>query len=234
MTHPRSRTALTALTALLFGFAPWAHACRPAPEPLAAATAEAFATLAAAQAAIDPNDIDYALLTEAVFHETNERRLAHGRTALAHLRKLDKAACVHAEAMIEEDFFAHRNPRHPDRATPLDRVQNQGLHVGYVAENIAQVFALAYDPGTPVYPRRQNGRTVYSRKPGGQPLGTRSYLSLATALLDEWMHSPPHRKNILSEQPDYLGAGCQLGAKNELGMPMFDCVQVFFAPLRAR
>ncbi|MEX2382566.1 MAG: hypothetical protein WD490_09300 [Opitutales bacterium] len=44
------------------------------------------------------------------------------------------------------------------------------------------------------------------------------------------MESPGHRKNILSEQPEELGAANVHGVK-EMGMDIFYSVQVFFAEL---
>jgi uncharacterized protein YkwD len=111
---------------------------------------------------------------------------------------------------------------------PLDRLENQDLEVGFVAENIAQTFALQYASGTPVYTRQENGETVFSREAGGEPLPPHTYHSFAADLLDQWMDSPGHRKNILAEEPRYLGAGCEHMEDDELEMPMLACVQLFF------
>jgi uncharacterized protein YkwD len=207
-----------------------AKACQPA-EALQANSAEAFASLEAATASIDLTNIDYPLLAEAIFHETNLRRQEHGRQVMDHLIELDQAACVHAQDMAEGNFFAHRNPNDSEKETPLNRVENQGLEVGFVAENIAQAFALQYESGTPVYTRQEVGETIFSHEAGGGPLPPHTYQSFAADLLDQWMDSPGHRKNILAEEPSHLGAGCELTKDDELGMPMLTCVQLFFTPL---
>ncbi len=217
--------------ALVFPLASVAKACQPA-ETLQADSPEAFASLEAATAPINPANIDYPLLAEAIFHETNLRRQENGRRALDHLIELDRAACVHAQDMVESNFFAHRNPNDPAKETPLDRVENQDLKVGFVAENIAQTFALQYESGTPVYTRQEDGETVFSYEAGGEILPPHTYQSFAADLLDQWMDSPGHRKNILAEEPSHLGAGCELMEDDELGMPMLTCVQLFFDPLR--
>ncbi len=41
------------------------------------------------------------------------------------------------------------------------------------------------------------------------------------------MNSPEHRKNILAEEPEYLGAGCSIGDRDK-GLVKFYCVQLFF------
>ena len=218
------------LAALVLPLASVAKACQPA-GTLQAGSAEAFASLEAATEPINLTNTDYPLLAEAIFHETNLRRQANGQQVLDHLLELDQAACVHAQDMVEGNFFAHRNPTDPEKATPLDRVENQGLEAGFVAENIAQTFALQYESGTPVYTRKEDGETVFSHEAGGGPLPPHTHKSFVADLLDQWMDSPGHRKNILAEEPSHLGAGCELTFDGELGMPMLTCVQLFFAPL---
>lgn len=198
--------------------------------PLRAGSAVEFESLGRARAQIDVDDVDYSLLAEAVYHETNRRRLEHERERLTHRRELDMAACGHAEAMVEEDFFSHQNPRDESLATPANRVRAQGLELGFVAENIGEVFALRYETGEPVYVRREDGAPLFSPEPGGDPLGARSYLEIAQVLLDGWMASEGHRKNVLDPRPRSLGAACHLTRDEILNMPMFRCVQLFFRP----
>ncbi len=228
----RLLTAGGVLAALMLPLASVAEACEPA-KTLQADTSEAFTSLQAASAAIDVANVDYPLLAEAIFHETNLRRQENERQVLDHLTELDQASCVHARDMVEGNFFAHQNPNDPEKETPLDRVENQGLEVGFVAENIAQTFVLRYESGTPVYTRQEDGETVFSREAGGEPLPPHTYRSFATDLLDQWMASPGHRKNILAEEPGFLGAGCEYTEDDELGMPMLTCVQLFFDHLEA-
>jgi uncharacterized protein YkwD len=176
---------------------------------------------------IDPGDVDYLLMSEAVFHETNRRREEQGLEPLMPLPELERAACLHARDMVERDFFAHENPYDEARATPFDRVRLVGLEPRFVAENIATAFRLRYESGKPVYPREEDGETVFSYEPGGPAIEPHAYESFAEALLDGWMGSPGHRENILSEAPTFLGAAC-MRAEKERGMDVFYCVQVFF------
>ncbi|MEX2536548.1 MAG: CAP domain-containing protein [Trueperaceae bacterium] len=222
-------TRLVALAAAV-QLSAWAGACQPA-ESMRAGSSSEFGELPAANEPVDLNTIDYPLLAEAIFHETNGRRSKNDLEALEHLPALDRASCGHAEAMVEQDFFAHRNPGEPGLETPADRVRAQGLELRVVAENIAEVFGLRYQSGERVYLRREDGRTLFSKEPGGEPLGLRSYLEIAETLLDGWMSSEGHRANILSRRPEYFGSGCELGRAEEEGMPMFVCVQLFFSPL---
>ena len=206
-----------------------AWACQPAQELRVSGRGQ-LGQLAVAHEMADPAALDYALLAEVIFHETNERREEHGVGRLQHLTALDRAACVHAEAMVEQDFFAHANPTRAEVGSPADRVRQQGLEIGFVAENIGEVFVLQYESGETVYIRQESGGTVFSEEPGGEPLAKRSYLEVAKALLDSWMASPGHRRNILATEPDYFGSGCQLSAQGDPPMSMLSCVQLFFSP----
>lgn len=220
------------LAALMLPLLSVATACEPA-QRLQADTPEAFTTLNASTQPIDSRTLDYPLLSEAIFHETNLRRQNNGLQTLDHLAELSQAACVHAQDMVEDDFFAHENPTEPQKATPLDRVESQGLEVGFVAENIAQTFLLQYESGASFYTRQENGETVFSQEPNGDPLLAHTYHSFAVDLLDQWMNSPGHRENILANEPRYLGAGCEYSEDDEVGMPTLTCVQLFFDQLEA-
>jgi uncharacterized protein YkwD len=60
----------------------------------------------------------------------------------------------------------------------------------------------------------------------GEPMPPHTYSSFAQALLDDWMNSPGHRENILSDEAPYLGAACAYQDDDE--MPLYYCVQLFF------
>lgn len=196
---------------------------------LRAASAEAFADLKAAQRPIDLEDDS--LLTEAIFHETNKRRERQGLGAIEYLSDLNALACMHARAMIKKEFFGHINPYEQGQRTPQDRAQRIGLKPSFIAENIIQVPAIRYHSGEPVYIRQEAGKTLFSRKPKGPPIERHTYLSFAESVLDRWMKSPGHRKNILAKEPRFLGAACE-NKVNDIGMNEFYCVQLFFSGAR--
>lgn len=233
--HLRSfRLLALAAATLVLQVGSFSAACQPAPAELLASTAAEFRALDRSQAPVDPNEVDYQLLAEAVFHESNRRRDEHGVPLLDHLQELGSASCLHAEDMVADDYFAHRNPDEPEQATPLDRLRAQGLRVGFVAENIGEAFAIDYESGERVFVRKRAGETVLSREPEGEPIAARNYVQVAESLVDSWMASEGHRKNLLAREPRYLGAGCQASRDERLDVPMFVCVQLFFTPLAER
>ena len=177
---------------------------------------------------IDLQHIDHSLLSAAIFQETNKKRKEHGKPQLGHLPRLDEAARMHAQDMAENEYVAHVNKREQELRTPLKRVREVGLeNIRFVAENVASHFGIQYEPGKIVFPEKKDGDTEYYYQPGGKPIANHTFRSFAESLLDEWMNSPGHRKNILSEQPKFLGTGCSVDADDK-GMTKFYCVQLFF------
>ena len=191
--------------------------------------AEKFRNNAAARQAIDFEKIDQDLLAAAVFHETNRRRTAQGQPALIYQQSLREAARIQSLAMRSEGAISHKHPEKQKR-TLSDRMDFVGLKGRFSAENVAMVFGTQYKSGQRFYIREGNGRRVLSHAPNGPPIPPHNYLSFAVSLLDSWMGSPGHRKNILSREAQYLGTE-SLHARGDDGMDRFYCTQVFFTPL---
>ncbi len=177
---------------------------------------------------IDLRHINHNLLSAAIFHETNKKRKEHGKAQLGHLPRLDEAARMHAQDMAENEYVAHVNQREQELRTPLKRVREVGLkNIRLVAENVASHFGIQYEPGRIVFPEKKDGDTEYYYQSGGKPIANHTFRSFAESLLGDWMNSPGHRKNILSEQPKFLGTGCSVD-ENDKSMAKFYCVQLFF------
>jgi len=171
------------------------------------------------------------LLSAAVLHETNRRRVAEGLPALKHHAKAIQAAEIQSQIMKKRGSISHENPEVPKHGTLIKRVESVGVKPGFAAENVATAFGLSYVSGRSFYKREGRGKTVFSYTPEGPGMPPHTYESFARALVEAWMNSPGHRKNILHESAEYLGASCVASlAKSE--MPIFYCTQVFLAPLK--
>ena len=148
---------------------------------------------------IDFKNVDQELMGAAIFYETNWRRLKHRKRPFRYSPALRRAALGHATDMVKLDFHSHVNPDDPRKKTLRQRLALAGVTRCARSENVA------YIPGRR-YP-------VVSRKPGSgrvkiDPSNVprpHTYASFAKALVDGWMFSPGHRKNILSGATTYLG-----------------------------
>jgi uncharacterized protein YkwD len=93
-----------------------------------------------------------------------------------------------------------------------------------MAENIATSFGIQYAANTPVY---TGGPGVFMTQSGGPEIPAHTPASYATALVKQWMNSPGHRQNILS-QNIFLGVGVSFYSdKSFNGMMTGKAVQVF-------
>lgn len=177
---------------------------------------------------IDFSDIDHALLAAAVFHETNRRRTGNDLPALRFMPELREAARIQSRDMRRRDEVSHRGSE-PSIRSLDDRLEKVGLSGRFRAENVAMVFGIRYEPGSDVHTRKEGGRTVFSRSPGGPAIEPHSYRSFAKHLLDSWMDSPGHRRNILRSEASALGTACIPQESND-DPKRFFCTQVFFTP----
>ncbi|NJK87126.1 MAG: CAP domain-containing protein [Bacteroidales bacterium] len=174
---------------------------------------------------IDFEKIDLQRIHAAIFFVTNEQRVKHKLSVLDHSALLEKAAFMHAQDMVEKDFFSHENKFSRKKLTPNDRGKLVGISNPYIAENIAETFGLEYIPETQVYVK---GAGQFSYSKNGNPIPPHTYLTFADALVLLWMNSPGHRKNILSEKALQLGCGVYYFKDKKFNeMPTFKAAQSF-------
>ena len=186
---------------------------------------KSFKNFEAAQATIDFKNIDYPLLSAALFYATNEQRVKNGIAAAGHSPACEKAAYGHSVDMVERNFFSHTS-KVSGKKKMMDRMRLAGYQGGGAAENIAITFAIDYEAGKSVYMPSQNGG-YFSYKYRGTPIEVHTYLSLAKAALIQWMNSPGHRANILNGYA-FQGCGGYLEVlKSEDQFPKFRLTQNF-------
>ena len=191
--------------------------------------ADTFAKLPQAQDTIDFERVDRRLLSAAVFHETNRRRLRHDLPALAYRDSVREVADLQARYMKQTGKVSHEQAD-PKYRTLKDRLASAELRPRFAGENVALTFGLRYESGSSFYIRTENGKKIFSKTPNGAPIPPHTYLSFAQELVAQWMRSPGHRKNILHPDARFLGAASR-PARDDSGMAIFYSCQVFFTPL---
>jgi len=184
------------------------------------------------QQPIDPQNFNAKLLSATIFHRTNVVRVEHDLPALTCNAKAADAAQKHSEAMAKGDYLSHGTPNQKKNLSPYERLLNEGLKPHFSAENIAFNFLLRYQSGKPFFTRDENGTTVYSYEPDGKAFQPHTYASFAADIVQQWMDSPPHRKNLLSAQPTQLGVGAALSPAAN-GFDEIYSDQDFYAPFPA-
>lgn len=155
---------------------------------------------------IDFSHIDYVLFNAAIFFRTNEVRMQNQMSPLSFFKNLESSANLHANDMVKGVFFSHTNNLDPTKNSPSDRGKLCGIINPYYAENIATSFGIKYTSNASVYTIDAK-KGLFSYQYNGDTIKNHSYLSLAFALVDQWMNSPGHRANILNNKALQLGCG---------------------------
>lgn len=110
-----------------------------------------------------------------IFRFTNRERRQRGLNALTKETDLRRIACDHTRGMLAREFVRHENP---DGERVEDRVaRGHRRLIGEAGENLWS----------------QTGRKTVEPK------------ALASEIVERWMGSPPHRKNILRPSFSHLG-----------------------------
>ncbi len=168
---------------------------------------------------------DLTRINAVLFYLTNAERIAQGLAPLTYHPKLEEAAQMHSNAMVHYKFFDHINQFSKPMELPDDRARLAGIYNPHLSENIIESFVLRYTPGQSVY---TGAPGVFRLTPDGTPIAPHTYLSLGEQMLHDWMNSPPHRKNILSEKAVSLGCGTTLFLKTDFNdMPSVIATQNF-------
>ena len=153
---------------------------------------------------IDMAAPDLLRMQAVLFFLTNEIRARQKLPLVTYASKLSSTAQMHARDMVEQHYFSHINSRDKTKKTPNDRAKTNGISNPFLAENIIEGYGLQYKTKSTVYLR---GKGKFSYSPAGEILKAHTYLSLGEDLMDRWMHSKDHRRNILATEAIQLGCG---------------------------
>ena len=161
------------------------------------------------------------MLEAAIFFATNEIREKKRRSVFLFDPVLQKAARGHSESMAHYNFFDHTNRKEKKFKTAYNRIEQAGGGFVGMAENIARVNV--YQLGKKGTYFVKDGKKVDAK---GVPLQTKSYKQLAKHVVDKWMKSTGHRKNILADNR-FLGCGISNIKYNKNGLPELLITQNF-------
>ena len=182
------------------------------------------ASSAALARTIDFDKPDFDALATAMELMTNEVRVQNGLRPLDTHPVLRRASARYAQKMVKEEFLAHEDPNSPKLRTPEQRVAAAGGKNAAAAENIADVPAFRVESGEPFYVIDAENYVI-AREPGGPPIEPHTYASYAATVVEGWMNSPGHRRNLLADDALEQGIGAQMYIQNTV--PAFIVVQKF-------
>ncbi len=165
---------------------------------------------AATQNVVPTGNINQTLLNEAVRAEVNFHRCRAGLPAVASAgASLTKEAHGHSRWMAKRQKLSHKSTVR-GRSTLMQRFRATGLRFRTGSENIGMVHRYRIDSKR--FQIVDASRCKF-RLSNGQPLPAHTYASLARQIVDLWMSSPGHRKNILDRQARKVSAGVAFDPK---------------------
>ncbi|WP_435156096.1 CAP domain-containing protein [Haladaptatus sp. DFWS20] len=141
------------------------------------------------EAVTDPNDPRFRRWVEFYIHiYVNEERTDHGLQPVEFDAALRDIARNHSAEMGREQYFQHVSP---SGETPGDRYRTADYYcIRGAGENIAYT---SFDRRV----KTENGTVVHYRTAD----------ELARGIVSQWMNSPSHRENLLSENWEREGIG---------------------------
>ncbi len=137
---------------------------------------------------------DAKLLERAVLYYTNQARCQLGLQPLRRDGGVALTARNHAYDMARLNFFEHVSPI-PERRTLSDRLGEVRVPYTLAAENIIEARYMAYKNRTR-FKTIDAEQCLYTYS-SGEPIARHNYRTLAKELVDRWLGSTGHRRNIL-------------------------------------
>ena len=145
---------------------------------------------------LDASRLDRAILAAANYH-----RCRHGLSALQPLSALRDPAKTHSNWMARRNRLSHKsNVR--GMQTLKDRINSTGLAARAGSENLAQLPLFNLSPRFRVI----DSESCRFAAPNGSRLTPHSYQSFAARVVEMWMDSPGHRRNLLSRKTTHMAA----------------------------
>jgi|GEM_PF-5434422 len=130
-----------------------------------------------------------------LFEKTNGFRSNKKLKSLGESDLMQKAARFHSQDMLKRHYLSHMSP---EGASVLERIRR---------------FKPKYDESC-----GENLHQISSSH------GLKDPEAIASQMMEDWSHSPSHKKNLLSKEYEFLGVGCATNGKD------IYCTQVFSGP----
>ncbi len=148
-------------------------------------------------------ELDTKLISVWIIFYTNIERLKNKQDPLQYDPDLEKPAQWQAEYCAKTQKLEHVIDV-KGMETPKDRMERFRGVCGNCGENLAVKFANNSE-GVPVYIKKDNNGEYYDY--GDKTIFWRNQRQMAYAIVDAWMKSAGHRKNILNPGFKWIGVG---------------------------
>ncbi|MFK7921823.1 MAG: CAP domain-containing protein [Bacteroidia bacterium] len=165
-----------------------------------------FHALAEAHQAIEFQSVDDKLLTASIFFLSNRAREQHGLAPFVFDAALQDMALYHTKAMARFHFMGHYNEYEPKMKTPAKRAW--AFDATFSSENVGRFILYQIENEQSYFATQENGENHFFEEENKQPIEPHTYWSFAEAVVQAWLDSPSHRRNLLNS--DYGTMGCSV------------------------
>jgi uncharacterized protein YkwD len=166
------------------------------------------------------------LLERLIIEELNTKRRYHGKNPVKYEARIYPPAKFHVEALVTQGFFSHVNPQSSDMRDLETRIKTTGLDLDGWAENILYTDNLGLN-GAPYYTETIRGEKVVRSHKTGKIVRPNTYRELAIAMVEQWMGSKGHRRNMLYPEFNISAAAVSIKTDDSLDFPLIYAVLVF-------
>ena len=150
-----------------------------------------------AQRAITPNNPDLTTFSASVRYYANIQRCRLGLSPFEGDAGLLNAATVHSNYMASSRNLSHKSTVRGYRSLK-ERMRSSNVRMRTAGENIGQNFL--YVLGGKSISLASRGRCQFTYADTGAAVPQHSYASLASELVNSWMASSQHRKNLTNRR----------------------------------
>ncbi len=166
--------------------------------------------------AIDPGHFNKALLEHFIKIRIDSVRLGKSLGILQSDSLLYLAAQDQAVFLVKKPEIGHVQPG-KKKKNPMDRAHYYHADYHMIGENVERIFYLT---------------SMEMRKVSKKPVFIRTYDQAAREMVEGWVHSPPHYKNILTQEFDLTGVAVSVNSKDKsmTGVQVFGMAPEGFHP----
>ncbi len=154
--------------------------------------------------------IDFEKLNYSIYEKTNAVRKDNSLSLLTYSTELSIISSLHSTQMKKFNFFSHTNKFNQSLKDLKDRVSFFNLNFSKVTENIADLSLLNTFTEEVFEIRKCENQINFFSKKNGNQFNFHTITSFSEYVVNAWMNSKGHRKNILDSDVTHLGCGAVL------------------------
>lgn len=155
---------------------------------------------------VPTQNLNQSLFNKALLVEVNYERCKAGLPPLKLAGGLIKVADTHASWMARRQTLSHKSTVR-GQSSVQERVLASGVNARRGSENIGNVPRFQFGGSRRI--RVKDVKSCNFTTAGGRQIQPHSYATLANQIVEMWMDSPGHRRNVLDRHANSMGSAVE-------------------------